>query len=65
MALTTSCCFNISPPTPAAASNSSLSPKTPQVITWYVKQNQPYFFYSYHILFMHISAHASYAQKGI
>ncbi|XP_050266336.1 protein CHLOROPLAST VESICULATION [Quercus robur] len=33
MALTTSCCFNISPPTPAAASNSSLSPKTPQVIT--------------------------------
>ncbi|KAF3972184.1 hypothetical protein ACB098_10G123000 [Castanea mollissima] len=34
MALTTSCCFNISPPTPSTGSNSSLSPKTPQVITW-------------------------------
>uniref|UniRef100_A0A2N9IUT9 Uncharacterized protein n=1 Tax=Fagus sylvatica TaxID=28930 RepID=A0A2N9IUT9_FAGSY len=37
MALTTSCCLNLSPstPNPAAASNSSkLSPKIPQHITW-------------------------------
>ena len=40
MALTTSCCLNLSPssPNPAAASNSSkLSPKIPQHITWLVK----------------------------
>ena len=55
MALTTSCCFNISPPTPAAASNSSRSPKTPQVITWYVKQNQPFFLLLSHFIYAYFS----------